>query len=239
MIRTLLIGTALFLIFAVVFAPASLIRRALPADAGVELLTPTGTLWNGAADLYLGGRPAGRLQWNFEAVTILQGMPGYHVQLTGPEHDLSGSVAAGTGAATARFDGQATAAFANRWLAPYDIAIDGALSMTGVNLHLPYEAPVTGRAGGSVRWDGGPVRYRLGGRSHAGALPPLVAYLGEGLEAVVYADGGQTPLLRAKILPTGFTRIGVTQLFTELAGNPWPGSHPDHEVVLEVEERLF
>jgi len=239
MIRTLMVGIALFLIFAVVFAPASLIRRVLPTNAGVELLTPTGTLWKGAAEVYLGGQPAGRLHWDFDAVTIVQGMPGYDVQLTGPEHALSGKVAAGTDAATARLDGQAAAAFVNRWLAPYDIAIDGALSMTGVNLRLPYAAPVTGRAGGKVRWAGGPVRYRLGGRSHAGALPPLVAHLGEGLEAVVYADGGQTPLLRAEILPTGFARIGVTQLFTELAGNPWPGTHPDHEVVLEVEERLF
>lgn len=239
MTRTLLIGAALFVVFAVVFAPASLIRRVVPADAGVELLAPTGTLWRGGADLYLGGQPAGRLQWDFEAVTILQGMLGYAVTLSGPDHDLAGSVAAGTGAATASVDGQAAAAFVNRWLAPYDIAIDGALSLTGVDFRLPYDAPAAGRAGGSVHWAGGPVRYRLGGRSHAGALPPLVAYLGEGVEAVVYAEGGQTPLLRAEILPTGFARIGVTQLFTELAGNPWPGSHQDHEVVLEVEEQLF
>ncbi|NBC22663.1 MAG: type II secretion system protein GspN, partial [Gammaproteobacteria bacterium] len=180
MIRTLIVGIALFLIFAVMFAPASLIRRVLPTSADVELLTPTGTLWNGAAELYLGGQSAGRLHWDFDAVTILQGMAGYDVQLTGPEHTLSGTVAAGIDAATARLDGQAQAAFVNRWLAPYDIAIDGALSMTGVDLRLPYDAPVAGAAGGSVRWAGGPVRYRLGGRSHAGDLPPLVAYLGEG-----------------------------------------------------------
>lgn len=239
MTRTLLIGAALFVVFAVVFAPASLVRRFVPEDSGVELLTPTGTLWNGAADLYIGGQPAGGLQWDFQAVTILQGMLGYDVYLAGPDHDLNGHVAVGVGAATARLDGRTAAAFVNRWLGSYDIRIDGALTVTGVNLRLPYDAPATGQAGGSVAWAGGPVRYRLGGRSHAGALPPLVAYLGAGLEAVVYAEGGQTPLLRAEILPTGFARVGITQLFTELAGNPWPGAHPDHEVVLEVEEQLF
>jgi len=71
---------------------------------------------------------------------------------------------------------------------------------------------------------------------------PLPALDGSDLHAWLrrgWSEEVQTPLLRAEILPTGFARIGVTQLFTELAGNPWPGSHQDHEVVLEVEEQLF
>ena len=239
MIRYVVVGLLLFLGFAVAFAPASLVGTALPERSGVQLLTPSGTVWRGRAELLAGGQPAGALTWRFRPVTILQGTLGYDVTLDGPEHGLAGRVAAGPGALSLRLDGQAEATFVNRWLGPYDIAISGPLSVAGLEATVPYRAPAEGRTAGTVEWAGGMVRYRLGRRVHDGSLPPLVAYLGEGLEAVVYPQGGQTPLLTARLLPSGFARIGVTALFTRLAGNPWPGSHADHEVVLEVEEQLF
>lgn len=239
MIRYVVVGLLLFVGFAVAFAPASLVGKALPAGAGVELLTPSGTIWRGRADLFVGGRPAGSLAWHFRPVTILQGTLGYDVVVGGPEHAFEGAVAAGPGTLSATFDGRAQAAFVNRWLAPYDIAISGPLTLDGVEIQVPYRDPAQGRTAGSAAWAGGAVRYRLGRRLHDGELPPLVAYLGEGLEVVVYPQGGQTPLITAELLPSGFARIGVTALFTRLAGNPWPGSHADHEVVLEVEEQLF
>jgi hypothetical protein len=244
-IKTLVIGVLLFLVFALVFAPASLLRTLLPTGGGLELLEPGGTLWDGAADLYLDGQAAGRVRWNFDPVMLLQGVLGYDVALGGPEHELTGTLSIGPIAGEATLEGQASAAFANRWLAPYDIAIGGELRFRQAHLRIPYDYPgpeaESGSAAtsGSVAWTGGAVRYRLSGRSYAGELPPLVAYLGEELEAVVIPEDGQTPLLRAEILANGFVRIGVTKLLTNLVGNPWPGSHADHEVVLEVEEQLF
>lgn len=234
-------GLALFLVFAVIFAPASLLRTLIPADAGVDLLSAQGTLWNGSGALYLAGQPAGTVRWHARPVTIFTGTLGYDVAVTGPEHDLSGRVAAGWSAGTLELDGRTGADFANRWLAPYDIAITGDLALADVVVHLPYDAAAlaAGSAAGEVTWAGGPVRYRLAGRDYAGELPPLVAFLGDGLEAEIYPQDGQTPLLRADIRPNGFIRIAVTQLLTRLVGNPWPGSRADHEVVLEVEEQLF
>lgn len=241
MTRTLVIGVLLFLVFAVVFAPASLIRTVLPPDGGIELLEPSGTLWDGAGDLFVAGRLAGRMQWDFEPLSLARGTLGYDLALSGPDHDLTGTVSVGPGAGEVTLVGRAASAFANRWLAPYDINIAGELTFQEARLKVPYDYAESGAgtASGSLAWTGGPVRYRLSGREYAGELPPLVAYLGEKLETVVYPEGGQTPLLRAEVLPNGFVRIGVTQLMTNLAGNPWPGSHADHEVVLEVEEQLF
>jgi hypothetical protein len=241
MIRTLVVGFLLFVAFAVAFAPATLVRTLLPADGGVEILEPSGTLWNGSARLFLAGQPAGRVAWQLRPVTILQGALGYHLRVTGPEHELAGNVRLGLGAGGGSLDGRLSSAFANRWLAPYDIAISGGLILQGISVRVPYDLAggEGGRASGSVTWSGGPVQYRLSGRNYRQGLPPMVAYLGDGLEAVVYPEGGQTPLLRADLRPNGFVRIGVTQLLTRLAGNPWPGSHADHEVVLEVEEQLF
>lgn len=239
--RAVAAGLALFIVFAVIFAPASLLRTLLPAEAGIDLLSTRGTLWNGSGALYLAGQPAGTVRWHALPVTILTGSLSYDVAVAGPEHDLSGRVAAGWSAGTLELNGRAAAAFVNRWLAPYDIAMTGDLTFEDVTVQLPYDAAAlaAGSAAGQVTWAGGPVRYRLAGRNYAGELPPLVAYLGDGLEAEVYPKDGQTPLLRADIRPNGFIRIAVTQLLTRLVGNPWPGSHADHEVVLEVEEQLF
>ena len=70
-------------------------------------------------------------------------------------------------------------------------------------------------------------------------LPPLVAYLGEGAEATVFAQNGQTPLIKAELQDNGFAKVGITRLLTKMLDNPWPGSEPDHAVVLEVEEQVF
>ena len=90
-----------------------------------------------------------------------------------------------------------------------------------------------------VTWSGGQVRYILSGRSSTSILPPLVAYLGEGAEATVFAQNGQTPLIKAELLDNGFAKVGITRLLTKMLDNPWPGSEPDHAVVLEVEEQVF
>jgi hypothetical protein len=241
MTRTIAIGIALVLVFAVVFAPAALLRTVVPAGAGIDLLEPSGTLWSGNASLYLGGQPAGRLTWKFRPVTVLRGEIGYAVSLAGPDHALEGEAGMGFGAGTATLSGQAAATVANRWLSPYDIAISGDLGFEALAVEIPYDVATrgAGRAAGTVTWTGGPVQYRLSGRTYSGNLPPLVAYLGEELTGTLYPRGGQTPLLEARILPDGFVKVGMTQLLTRMLNNPWPGSHADHDVVLEVEEQLF
>lgn len=241
MTRTLLIGLLLFLGFAVVLAPASLLRNLLPDGADVELLSLRGTLWSGAGELYLGGRALGRIEFDFAPSTLLGGRIGYEIALSGAEHALDGTVGLGFDAAEAALNGRAGSALINRWLADYDIALSGELGFRDVRLQVPWDVRTTGagRAAGTVTWTGGPVRYVLSGRPFGGDLPPVVGYLGDGLEAVVLPEGGQTPLLTAELLPAGFVRIGVTKLLTRLAGNPWPGSHADHETVLSVEQQLF
>ncbi|MFW6094325.1 MAG: type II secretion system protein N [Pseudomonadota bacterium] len=238
MIRTIAIGAALFVAFCVTFAPASLVRPWLPQQ--VELLETRGTVWNGSARVYVADNAAGRLDWRFRPAVLLQGGLGYHVDLSGPDHEVLGTVRFGFRGGSAELDGRAGAAFVNRWLAPYDIVISGPLTIEDVAVVAPYGAGgATGTAGGSVGWAGGAVHYRLSGREQSSRLPPLVAYLGDGLEAVVYPLDGQTPLLRAEMRENGFVWIGVTKMMTRLTGNPWPGTDPDHKVVLEVEQQLF
>jgi hypothetical protein len=237
--RSWLIGAALFLAFVVIFAPATLIRTLLPADSPIDLLQVQGSLWRGSGELFVEGRPLGTLRWNHRAITILQGSLGYDIDWFGADHRVSGQLKLGPGRWRVQGTGNVDAPFLNRWLAPYDIAMSGRVELDAVTLSAGYREIGHGIASGSARWDGGPVRYRLAGQDYAGQLPPLTAFLGDGLEAVVYPEDGQTPLLRLTLQDDGFVRIGVTRMLTRLLGNPWPGSQQDHEVVLEVEEQLF
>jgi len=235
--RTLLIGAGVFLVLLVVFAPAGLLRGALPQAGPVQLLDLRGSVWQGSARLLLSGQPLGTLGWRLRPVTILQGRLGYHLSLKGSEADLDGQVAAGTGASAAQLSGRLDAAPVNRELARYDIELSGSFEL--LDTRLEFDGPRPAAAGGELRWSGGPVRYRLSGRLWTGTLPPLNGFLGPGPEAVVYPQGGSTPLLRIEVLDNGFARVGVTKLLTRLVNNPWPGSDPDDAVVLEVEEQVF
>jgi hypothetical protein len=237
--RSWVIGALLFIVFAVIFAPATLIRSFLPADGSIDLLQAQGSLWRGSAELFVEGLPAGTLRWNHRPVTILQGSLGYDIEWFGVDHRISGRVKLGPGQWLVQGAGNVDAPFLNRWLAPYDIVMSGRVELDSVSLSAGYRGIGHGAASGSARWDGGPVSYRLAGQDYAGQLPPLTAFLGDGLEAVVYPQDGQTPLLRLAVQDDGFVRIGVTRMLTRLLGNPWPGSQQDHEVVLEVEEQLF
>lgn len=246
MARTLLAVILLALGFAVLFAPAALLRHVAPPGGGVELAGLSGTVWRGHADLVIGGRSAGRLAWRLAPVTILQGALGYHLALTGPGQDLSAALAIRPTRMGMTVDGAADSAFVNQWLGAYDIILSGRLTFEAVHLEVPYawpaaapDLPVPGRAGGILRWTGGPVRYQLAQQTYQGTLPPLEALFGDALQAVVFATGDQTPLLQLDLLSNGFIRIGMTRRLTRMLDNPWPGGEADHEVVLVVEEQLF
>jgi hypothetical protein len=236
--RTILWGVLLFLGFSVAFAPAGLMRVAFNQINGVTLTDPTGTIWHGRGQILLQEQPLGALDWDLRPSKVLSGELSFDFDLVDPGHTITGLASLGIGRTFAvRVSGTVSADLVNRFLAPYDISISGGLSLTGAGLTLAGGAPVC--ASGNIMWSGGPVRYTLSGRTLTRELPPLVAYLGDGAEATVFEQNGQTPLIRAELMENGFVKIGITKLLTKLLDNPWPGANPDHMVVLEVEEQIF
>lgn len=246
MTRNLLISIILAVTLTIVFAPAALLRRALPPEGPVGLTAPSGTIWNGSGDLLVSGRSVGRLAWQIRPVTILQGALGYHLALTGPAQAIEAELALRPSGFTATLDGTADAAWVNGWIGQYDINLSGRFAFESLQFDAPYAlnrsaepSPAPGTSTGRLTWSGGPVAYRLTGQDFAGTLPPLEARFGDALETVVFAVGNPTPLLRAQLLANGFARVGMTRLLPKLLNNPWPGAGPDHEVVLEVEEQVL
>lgn len=246
--RIILVLTLLIAGFAVLYAPAALLRQVLSSGSSAVLTGYSGTLWNGSARLLVAGQDAGRLAWELAPVTVLRGALGYHLHLTGPQQSLAADLALRPGGFEVTLNGAVDADWFDRWLARYDIRLGGKFAFESVRIETAYgqgndqegTGPAPGSAGGRLTWTGGPVHYLLSGRRYEGSLPPLEARFGQGLIAVVYpSNGDSTLLLRAELLANGFARIGMTRLLTRLLNNPWPGGDADHEVVLEVEEQVL
>ena len=237
--KAVALGVLIFLVVVIARAPASLISTALPAEAPTQLINLDGTLWQGAGDLIVEGVAIGRLAWRIQPVTFLKGRVGYDLGLAGDGLAIDGEASAGFTNAEAALEGQVAAEFVNRWLAPYYINLAGTFTIEDLSTIITGTGPLPDQLDGQLSWDGGPITYRLSGKVHSSALPPMRAELGPGPEAVAFAQGEATPLLTAELKADGFAKIGVTKYLTRLLGQPWPGGDPDHAVVLEVEEQVF
>lgn len=237
MVRALIAGILIFLAVLILRAPASLIQMLVPADAGIDLLDVSGTLWQGSGQLLVAGVAVGRIGWSFLPGRLMGGELGYDLSLTGGDLALQGQLHTGAAETGGTAGGQVEAAFANLWLAAYDIRLSGTFTLEDITFMVRRQKLTA--LSGAVHWNGGPVAYRLSGKLHHSTLPPLRGDLGPGPVAVVYPATESIPLLHVRLQEDGFLKIGVTRYLTRIVGDPWPGGDPDHAVVLEVEEQVF
>lgn len=89
-----------FAIFLIVSAPASMLARAVAHYSRnmVTLHQPTGSLWDGSAQLtapILGPTPAGTVRWTIDRLPLFVGKLSMQLQLTGSEYEARGNVNAG------------------------------------------------------------------------------------------------------------------------------------------------
>ncbi len=241
--RYIAAGIVLFIVFALAFAPAGILDRAADEAPGLDLVDTRGTVWRGSADLLIEGLPMGQLNWDFEGTSLLLATPSYAWQLTRPDGQFNGTAGSSINRYELNVAGQIEAEAFNEFLDLYDIRLSGNLNVAPTRAAGNHNARLPDSVSGQVDWSGGTVLYTLSGMRREVTLPPLTAYLENGdnglPEAVVYAAGEDTPLLIASLQENGFAKIGITKLFTKLVQNPYPGSDPDHAIVLEVEEQVF
>ena len=185
----------------------------------------------------------GQVNWDFNVGSLFKLQPTYDWTLTQSNWTLAGLAGTGLHEAELKVSGDVDARAVNQWLAPYDIITSGTFSILPTEVLLPHTATVPRAFTGQINWTGGLVRYTLSGLRGEATLPPLVAYLDlnddNEPQATVFAQNDQTPLLIASLGRDGFAKVGISKRFTQLLNNPWPGSDPDHHIVVQVEEKLF
>ncbi|MEM1230511.1 MAG: type II secretion system protein N [Pseudomonadota bacterium] len=255
--RYVLVGLLVTAGVLISLAPVSLLKPLLPAPGSViELQQLGGTLWRAGAVLSHEGRPLGDLRWQLEPAALLQGRLSYAFQLSGPDAQATGTAARGFSAAHLRLDGTLAAAPLQPLLRRYELNVPGEFKLDDIRATVEGTTPVA--LAGNLRWSGGRVSFPQGERLATIALPAMAAVLqldgeqqplAEVFESTGNAtadsaagagrDQGAHPLLILTALHSGFVKIAVTRKLTRLAGMPWPGSEPDHAVVLEVEQQVF
>ncbi|NOX49480.1 MAG: type II secretion system protein N [Gammaproteobacteria bacterium] len=241
--RYILFGVIAFVLAMIVMAPAGLINRVTDRMPGVNLLDTAGSIWNGQGHLLIQGQDYGQLNWQFRPSTLVFLTPTFDWYLSHPQGELRGTAGSSLRSGNLTIQGSVAAAVVNPSLAIYDIHIRGEFTFTDVLAELSHANRTVVDIGGHIDWSGGLVRYTLAGQLQEVELPALTARLQmtdtNTAQAVVYPVDQQTPLMIASMGENGFVKVGITKLFTKMLHNPWPGSDPDHAVVLEVEEQLL
>ena len=259
--KYLLIGTLIFVGIVVALAPARLVTEQLPANAPVQVLSPKGSLWTGAGLLVAGGENLGHLDWQIKWLDLLTLNLTYNWQLawqSAPGTVLHGAVTGTFSDLQTMLRGPLPASTLAPWLRRYNLYLEGDFDLQIDHLSFDHAGALRSMKG-TIDWQGGRVRYTLSGLLNEATLPPVKAQLKDGLpqhevgntvlvpgqgtaspvHAVAYADGFDTPLMFATQLTNGYVKIAVTKLLTRLVDQPWPGSDPDHTIIIEVEEKLF
>ena len=223
-------------------AGAAFLALLLPARAllplaervdGLALRDVGGPWWDGEAEARWRGVALGRLAWQWAPAGLLAGELRWDWQLEGAAHALAGSIGCGMDSVAVSVAGDAAAAMANTALASYDIRLGGSSKDPGVEGRGEGEFAFTGFEGrleagevatvaGTLRWSGGPVRYRLGARRLSAHLPAMVGVLDlvDGEPALAVATTAAEPLFNVRLGADGWAHVALTRRFVDLAGNP-------------------
>ncbi len=258
-----LVITILVLLLGIAMAPARLasstLEKAFPrarsertAHPEIRLVNARGTLWDGSGQLLVNRRPVGNLSWQVQTARLLGLEAAVDWQLNDEQFSARGTASAHReGFDLRNVQGSFSARFLDRILSAYDISPSGTLNIeqldiTDLVLNDRMDWPGSVTCSGRLSWTGGPVRYRLSGQTFDIELPQLLGIVTTSDRSanpgwpeleVTDADTGNL-LLTGRLTPKGTAAIGITRGLTRLTGQPWPGSEPDHVVVLEVEEQL-
>lgn len=241
MTRYILLGIVFFIGLGVSMAPAGLIVGLLDEQSPVMLVNSRGTVWQGQAELLAQGRSLGILRWSVSPSKLFVAKLQADWQLDQTLSQINGQ-ASWDGQPAVTAVGSIDAQSINEWLDPYDIYLEGNFSINQFAAKLDSSGKQLEKVEGRIHWSGGLVRFGLSGILYEKTLPPMhVTFetLDDEVRGIVKEGGQSTPLIIFSPGVPGFIKIGITKGFTTMLGRPWPGSDPDHTVVLEVEEQLL
>lgn len=200
-----LMGAAFLVLALLLRAPASLLQKALPAAAPLQVSAWGGSLWQGQAQLRH-GEQSGFLRWQLLPVRLLRGQLAAQWQLQGLAA-LQGQLRLGPGGWRLQgVQGQLPEA-AVRALLPAGWQLPGRLQVQAVQLaRAGLGEGAWLAAGGQLQWDGGNLSYNLNGQSQQAHLPALRLNLrleGEVLLLALAEQDSGAGLALLRISPNG------------------------------------
>lgn len=240
MLRYITAALLLVLVICVIYAPASLLRHLTASVPGMEIVGPSGTLWNGSGGLVVQGELLGTAQWAFAPLQLFNMEVSYAVSFQGRDTRLTGNVSVASNGLTGTATGTVGTNSLNYTLEPWDVRVD--TPVTVEHIVANWDAGALDHLDGVLSWSGGTTTWLIDGVATQTSLPPLRATLGSvdgALSGIVLPDGGQVPVLQFILAPDGTFTLKISKLLTRMVGRPWPGGDPDHAIVMEMIDDLF
>ncbi|MBM4203228.1 MAG: type II secretion system protein N [Gammaproteobacteria bacterium] len=240
MVRYISAGVLLALLFSIIMAPASLLRRVTSDVPGLELIGMAGTVWSGSGGVVVQGEKVGQATWAFRPLGLLSLELTWDVQFTGRDAELNGGIGISPGAFRVNASGVLGEDALNYSLQQWDLHVAGAVSVESID--AVWKAQQLTSLEGRLSWPGGPISWFMDGQTATATLPAMTGQLAQSAGAVsglIVPDEGQTPVAQIGLSADGMFTLKISKLMTILLGRPWPGSDPDHAIVIEMVDRVF
>lgn len=227
---------AAFVLTLVLRAPAAWLP--FPQAGALTFSAATGHLLSGTVELAYRGQPLGLLHWHLtrpETLALPLGL-----NLEGAGLTLSGTAQLSPSRWTLTLPrvvlGSTTL---KQWLGPYEIAPEG--EVQGRDIQLASTGETLTSLAGTLRWTGGPVRYRLGGVTYEPTFPPLSVELGQNPQGAaagtVASPAG--PVLDFALRGDGWVDLSIKKRLLSLARFPAPEGLGEDAQVLALSEKVF
>lgn len=233
-----------FLIFAVVYAPASLVWTVIDEDVDravpdLEVLTIDGAVWNGNAALRYREFPPATLTWDLAPARKPQGLAAaLDASLEGDGLRASGTGYTADGFAAVDAAGYIDSDYINPVSRRYGLTFPGRIDISALTL----ETDLTWftAAAGVARWGGGTVILESTAGTQAITLPPLDGELSlSGRDLLLDVTENGNLVIQVTLKPTGWAVVDIKARLLETAGLPFrAGTSPNASAVI-AEEKLF
>ena len=243
---SLYIATAIlsFLIFLVIFAPASPAWSLVDKDVhdripDLNVYRVGGTIWNGEAEIQFRHFPPSTLFWQLSPGDLIKGAANIHLSADGQGHSLrAGATLNNSSGSLQSVKGLIGSDYINEVSEQFGLIFSGDLKINELNVSS--DGRWLTSATGSVHWTGGQILLNRSLQTQTILLPPLDGELYfQNQQLILDITEQNSLLIQIIIKQSGWAEIAIKGRMLELANMQLPnGSHPD-ETILLLEEKIL
>ena len=236
-----IIGALAFLITLIVIAPATLVTQFIDIP-NLKVERAQGTLWKGNAETVFNSQHIGTLAWRIRPMDLIKGSLTVDLTLVRDGLSLTGVSVLGFDGYEVALDGTIESRFLNVYTVDYDIRLSGELSFNDVKLRLTDGNQVE-TVEGNLRWNGGPVRFKLSNVMHEVTLEPIRGALSQDADMIqmsVLIQRSNEHVLLFRFDPaSGWLHLRALPAFLEFANVPSNYLMQDADFLFEVSQKIL
>ena len=215
--------------------------RILPAS-DFYLDDATGSIWRGGSELFFRDQYVGTLAWRLNPWTLFFWKLESDYSLAGEGLELHGTSEFSINHRQLTLAGSVNSRFVNRFTLAYDLRFSEEFSLNDVKVVMNGDDELA-ELQGHIRWEGGPVHFKLANQVHDVTLEPVRGYLSNATNNVnleVQTIATNEPVLTFRTdLDTGWMHITALPAFLEFAEVPTNRFLNDTNFVFEVSQKIF